>query len=67
MNFYELTYIVEDEQQERLSGLARRFEKINGWDEKAMLQFAVNADSDIERKLLFLEKMLLGLEREGKV
>ncbi len=67
MNFYELTYIVEDEQQERLSGLARRFKKINGWDEKAMLQFAVNADSDIERKLLFLEKMLLGLEREGKV
>ena len=67
MNFYELTYIVEDEQQERLSGLARRFEKINGWDEKSMLQFAVNADSDIERKLLFLEKMLLGLEREGKV
>lgn len=31
MKFYEITYIIEDEQQERLSALAERYEKVNGW------------------------------------
>lgn len=36
MKFYEITYIIEDEQQERLSALAERYEKVNGWNEKEM-------------------------------
>ena len=43
MEFYELIYIVEEKAQERLSALAERYKKINGWNEKEMLQFAVAA------------------------
>lgn len=48
MKFYEITYIIEDEQQERLSALAERYEKVNGWNEKEILQFAVAATSKEE-------------------
>lgn len=66
MNFYEITYIVEDGQQERLSALAERYEKVNGWNEKEILQFAVTATSkdDIETKLQFLEKEIVKLEKD---
>ena len=55
MYFYKLTYIVEDEQKERLSALAKQYGKINGWNEKDLLQFAVSAfgRSDVELKLEF--------------
>lgn len=60
-----MTYIVEGEAQERLSALAERYKKINGWNEKEILQFAVTAfaKSDIEIKLKFLEK---NIERAEK-
>lgn len=60
MKFYELSYMVEGEAQERLEALAEYYKKINGWDEKDMLQFAVMvmAKSDIEIKLDFLEKSI---------
>lgn len=66
MKFYEITYIVEDETNERLSKLAERFEKIKGWNEKEILQFAVAATSknDIETKLNFLEEQIVPLEEE---
>lgn len=66
MKFYEITYIVEDGQQERLSALAERYEKVNGWSEKEILQFAVTATSkdDIETKLQFLEKEIVKLEKD---
>lgn len=66
MKFYEITYIVEDGQQERLSALAERYEKVNGWSEKEILQFAVTATSkdDIETKLRFLEKEIVKLEKD---
>ncbi len=66
MKFYEITYIVDDEQQEKLSILAERYEKINGWNEKEMLQFAVAATSkgDIETKLRFLENEIIKLEKD---
>ena len=65
MEFYELCYIVEDDAQERLSELAKRYEKINGWNDKDILQFAVAATSksDIEMKLRFLEGCIAGLEQ----
>ena len=64
MEFYELCYIVEGEAQERLSELAKRYERINGWNEKDILQFAVAATSksDIELKLRFLEECIIKLE-----
>ena len=34
MKFFELTFIVEDSQEERLAALAKRFGKVNGWGEK---------------------------------
>lgn len=59
MEIYEVVYIIEDGQQEKLTALAERYKKINGWDEKEILQFAVTATSkeDIETKLRFLEKI----------
>lgn len=66
MEFYELTYILEDAEKEKLTALAKRFQKINGWTEKEILQFAVSATykDDIQRKLEFLAKKLLSLEKE---
>lgn len=34
MKFYEITYMIEDEQQEWLLALAKCYEKVNGWNEK---------------------------------
>lgn len=66
MKFYEITYIVEDETNVRLSKLAERYEKVNGWNEKEILQFAVAATSknDIEEKLKFLEGQIVTLEEK---
>lgn len=65
--FYELTYIIEGSQQKRLSELAERFQRINGWTEKEVLQFAVIATSqdDIEAKLKFLEGIIENYEKGG--
>ena len=64
MEFYEVTYIVERDAQERLSALAERYKKINGWNEKEILQFAVAVTSktDIEQKLQFLEEYISHIE-----
>ncbi len=64
--FYELTYIIEDYQQRRLSELAESFRKRNGWSEKEMLQFAVTATNqiDLDTKFRFLESILADLESE---
>ena len=66
MEFYQLCYIVEEEAQEKLSALAKRYEKVNGWNEKDLLQFAVAATSksDIEVKLRFLEEYITEVELE---
>lgn len=69
MKCYELTYILEDEAYSRLSALAERYQKINGWNEKDMLQFAVSATSkeDIEAKLRFLENQIIQIENENQI
>ena len=66
MQFYDIIYTIEDETHERLSALAERYAKINGWNERAMLQFAISAMSkaDIETKIQFLEKQIVLLEKE---
>lgn len=66
--FYELTYIIEGNQQKRFSELAERFKRINGWNEKEMLQFAVTAtgQADLEMKLKFLEGIIADLEKGGR-
>lgn len=63
-----MTYIIEGDAQERLSALAGRYEKINGWKEKEILQFAVAATSktDIELKLQFLDEYIAHLEQYGQ-
>ena len=57
--------MMEDEPYERLSALAERYAKINGMNEKEILQLAVTAASkkDIEEKLQFLEKQIVQLEK----
>ena len=62
--YYELIYIIEEHQQKRLSELTERFRKINGWNEKEMLQFAVTATNqvDLDMKFKFLESLLTDLE-----
>lgn len=66
MKFYEITYTIEDDMDKRLSALAERYKKVNDWDTRDMLQFAVAATSgtDIMAKLQFLEEQIAQLEKE---
>ena len=68
MTFYELTFWLEDDQQKRLSELAERYKKINNWDEKSLLQFAlttlINNANSVEMMLEFLEIKAEQLEKE---
>ncbi|MBD5462704.1 MAG: hypothetical protein HDR24_06535 [Lachnospiraceae bacterium] len=44
MKNFEIMHIIDDEElEERLKKLAERYKLINGWTEKDILQFAVNA------------------------
>ena len=63
--FYNLMYVIEARQQKRLSELAGRFHKVNGWNEKDMLQFAITATSqeDLDMKFQFLEGIIADLEK----
>lgn len=65
MKFFELTFIVEDSQQEHLAALAERFGRVNGWGEKDILQFAVSAlhEAEIDAKLDFLENVIEKMEK----
>lgn len=69
MTFYELTFWLEDDQQQRLSALAERYKKINDWDEKSLLQFALttltNNTNNIEMMLKYLEIKIEQLEEEN--
>ena len=58
--FYELTYIIEGGHIKKISELAEKFKKINGWNEKEMLQFAVTATqkADMDMKMKFLEGII---------
>lgn len=49
--------------------LAKRFQRVNGWNEKEMLQFAVTATNsvDLDRKLNFLEHIIEDLEKGEQI
>lgn len=56
MKQFELVYIIDNpEFEKRLEKLAERFKLINGWSEKEILQFAVNAIPQTKVYLDFLE------------
>ena len=49
-------HVIDDKElEERLEQLARQYKQINGWSEKDMLQFAVNAMPMTKVYLDFLE------------
>ncbi len=66
MQAYEITHIIDNEEWEsRLTELAHRCSKLNGWTEKDLLQFAVTV-TDMEqegKRKGFLEKLLK--QKEG--
>lgn len=64
MKYIELTHIIDNkEQEEKLSKLAKRYEAINGWSEKDILQFAVNAMPMTKIWLEFMEMKADELEK----
>lgn len=69
MTSYELTFLLEDEQQERLSKLAEKYKQYNDWNEKDLLQFALTVLADntnsINMMLNFLETKLEQLKKDG--
>lgn len=68
MKFYEVTIILEDSQQERLENLAKRFRKINGWEEKEIMQFVVNGFSgNTDAMLTFMEMKAEQMEKSYKL
>lgn len=63
MKFFELTHIIDNkEQEEKLTKLAERYKIINGWSEKDILQFAVNAMPLTKVWLDFMEMKVDELE-----
>lgn len=63
MKHFELEIIIDNEEVERkLEELAERYKNINGWDEKDLLQFAVNAMPLAKVYLDFLERKADELE-----
>ncbi len=63
MTFYELTLILDDDQQEHLEKLAERYKKFNNWTEKDLLQFSINAVNCVEIMLKFMEAKIAELEQ----
>lgn len=61
--FYNVTLILEDEQEERLQELVKRYEKINDWKGKDLMQFStciINKDLLLD----FLESKAKQIEIE---
>lgn len=59
-------YIIDNEAlEERLTDLAERYKKINGWTEKDILQFAVNAMPLTKAWLDFMEIKADELENQS--
>lgn len=61
--FYKVMIVLEDEQEERLEKLEKRFRQINGWNKQEILQFAICAlYENIETALTFMELKASQLE-----
>ena len=59
--------MLDDEQEKKLSALAEHYKRINGWNEKDVLQFAVTAlnPTDADIKLQFLENQVKQVEKNN--
>ena len=67
MQTYEITHIIENEEWERkLTELAQRCRKLNGWTEKELLQFAVTSMTMYRVWLMYLEDIVIDMEQEEK-
>lgn len=65
MKIIELTHIIDNaEQEKQLSELAKRCEKINGWTEKDLLQFAVQTMPMYHVWLMYLDDIVHDFEQE---
>lgn len=65
MKFFEITHIIDnDEWEHKLEELTKRYEKINGWKEKDLLQFAVQTMPLYKIWLMYLEDKIIELEQE---
>lgn len=64
MDSYSLSYTLDPEQDQILSGLARRCRNINGWGLQELLQYAATANfhAEIDLKLDFLQDTVTQLE-----
>ena len=64
MKNFEIMHIIDNEElEERLKKLAERYKLINGWTEKDILQFAVNAMPLTKVWLEFMEMKADELEK----
>lgn len=64
--FYNVTLILDDEQEKRLEKLEKQFKKINGWNKKDIMQFAIVAlRSNVEISLEFVEIKVQQIKQEG--
>lgn len=67
MQTYEITHIIENEEWEiKLTELAQRCRKLNGWTEKELLQFAVTSMPMYRVWLMYLEDIVIDMEQEEK-
>lgn len=67
MQAYEITHIIDNEEWEsRLTELAHRCSKLNGWTEKDLLQFAVTSMPMYRVWLMYLEDIVIDMEQEEK-
>lgn len=64
--FYNITVVLEDEQEKRLEKLEEQFRQINGWNKQEIIQFGIGAlcVSNIETMLTFMESKANQLEQK---
>lgn len=65
MQFYDIVFMLNSEQSERLAQLAEQLRGINNWDETGLLQFVVTATESedvINAKLDFAENLIRSLK-----
>ena len=67
MQSYEITHIIDNEEWEhKLSELADRCKKLNGWSEQDLLQFSVATMPLYRVWLIHLEDKVIEMEQEEK-
>jgi len=67
MQSYEITHIIDNEEWEhKLSELADRCKKLNGWSEQDLLQLAVTTMPMYRVWLIHLEDKVIEMEQEEK-